>query len=75
MDWYAIVGRNVRRLRDAREWTQEELAHRSNIDVGYLGKIEGGKKNPSLKKLISLADGLEVDLSLFFDRHEVESRT
>ncbi len=51
MEWHAIVGDNIRRLREARDWTIEELAHLASIDVSYLGKIELGKKNPTLKKL------------------------
>lgn len=71
MEWYAIVGANIRRLRDARSWTLEELADRSKIDVGYLGKIERGLKNPTLKKLIFVSQGLEVELSVFFQRPRV----
>lgn len=68
MEWPVIVGDNIRRLRDARDWTIEELAHLAGIDVSYLGKIELGKKNPTLKKLAAVSRALEVDLGDFF-RH------
>jgi transcriptional regulator with XRE-family HTH domain len=44
----AIFGRNVRRCRQQKNWTQEELAFEAKIDLTYLGGIERGKRNPSL---------------------------
>src|SRR5689334_13887870 len=37
MEWYAIVGGNIRRHRGDRDWTIEELAYRAEMDEGYLG--------------------------------------
>lgn len=66
MEWYAIVGRNIRRHRSDRDWTIEELAYRAKMDEGYLGKVELGKRNPSLKKLINIAIALHVGLDELF---------
>jgi transcriptional regulator with XRE-family HTH domain len=73
MEWYAIVGGNIRRLRDARAWTIEELAHLASIDSSYLGKIELGKKNPTIKKLVAISTALDVDLGDFFQRTPADS--
>jgi transcriptional regulator with XRE-family HTH domain len=59
-DWRRIVGANVRRLRQARSLTQEELAFGSEIDVTYLRGIEAGRRNPSLMVLVGLAKSLSV---------------
>lgn len=68
MEWREIVGSNIRRLRDARAWSLEELAYRAAIDDGYLGKIERGQKNPTLKKLVAISTALEIEPALLFAR-------
>jgi transcriptional regulator with XRE-family HTH domain len=60
MDWEAVVGRNVRRLRRARKLTQEALAHAAEIDTRYVGGIERGQENPSVAVLGRLAEVLGV---------------
>lgn len=61
MDWGKIVGENVRRLRKERGLTQEQLAMEVGIDLTYLGGIERGRRNPSLKVLASLGAALSVE--------------
>lgn len=60
MDWKALVGANIRKLRVRRKLSQEHLAHDSEIDLTYLGGIERGKRNPSLLVLVRIADQLGV---------------
>ena len=62
MDWLRIVGANIRRLREERDLSQEELGFKAEMDFGYLGKIERGRRNPSLLKLVRIAEALDVDL-------------
>lgn len=61
------VGANVRRLRHARGWTQEECAHRC-LDLGpaLLRTIESGRSNLTAATLARLCDGLGVDAAEFF---------
>ncbi len=59
-DWPFIVGRNVRRIRQQRRMTQEELAFAAEIDLTYMGGIERGKRNPSLLVLTRIAAALQV---------------
>lgn len=61
-NWQAILGRNVRRLRQQREMTQEQLAFDAEIDLTYLGGIERGKRNPSLLVMAKIAKALAVSL-------------
>jgi transcriptional regulator with XRE-family HTH domain len=61
MDWRAIVGENVRRLRQERGLTQEQLSFEAQIDLTYVGGIERGRRNPSLMVMIRLAAALDVD--------------
>jgi transcriptional regulator with XRE-family HTH domain len=61
-DWKAIVGRNVRRFRQQKGLTQEQLAFDAEIDLTYVGGIERGKRNPSLMVMARIADALTVPL-------------
>jgi transcriptional regulator with XRE-family HTH domain len=61
-DWRTILGRNVRRLRQQRKLTQEQLAFEAEIDLTYMGGIERGKRNPSLLVMARIADALGVQL-------------
>lgn len=60
MDWRAIVGGNIRKLRKRRGLSQEELAADAEIDVTYLGGIERGRRNPSLLVITRIAERLDV---------------
>lgn len=59
-------GEKLRQLRLARGLSQEELAFRSGVHRTYLGGIERGKRNPSLKNLAAIAKALGVPLSQLF---------
>jgi transcriptional regulator with XRE-family HTH domain len=61
-DWRAILGRNVRRLRQQKGLTQEELAFEAEIDLTYMGGIERGKRNPSLLVMARISNALSVPL-------------
>jgi len=59
-------GKRVRELRLAKGLSQEELAFRSGVHRTYLGGIERGKRNPSLKNVAAVAKALGVTLSQLF---------
>ncbi len=61
-DWRIILGRNVRRARQQKGLTQEQLAFEAEIDLTYVGGIERGKRNPSLLVMARIADALAVSL-------------
>jgi transcriptional regulator with XRE-family HTH domain len=61
-DWQAIVAKNVRKLRQQRKLTQEQLAFAAAIDLTYLGGIERGRRNPSLMVMARIAEALDVSL-------------
>ncbi len=56
----AILATNVREKRRIKGLSQEELAETVGVDVRYLGGIERGQRNPSLKVICALADALDV---------------
>lgn len=61
MDVVRLLGENVRRLRKARNMTQESLALEADMERSYLSELEHGRRNPSVRALGRLADALEVE--------------
>jgi len=53
-------GLAVRQQREARGWSQEQLAAHSQLNRSYVGEIERGQVAPSLVTLHKLAQALEV---------------
>jgi len=67
MDVCKQVGANLRRLRQAKGWSQEELGFRSGVHRTYVSDLERGTRNPSLTLLWELAQALEVRLAELVD--------
>jgi transcriptional regulator with XRE-family HTH domain len=55
------VAINLRRLRHANGWTQEDLAHRVGLSARYLGQVERGQASMSVTVLGRLAAALGVE--------------
>lgn len=50
---------NLKRLRNARGYTQSELANLCGLTKTYIGNVEQGTVNISLANLEAIANGLE----------------
>jgi transcriptional regulator with XRE-family HTH domain len=61
MEWEAIVGANIRRLRKAKGLTQEQLAHEAGMAMRYVAGVERGEENPSLRFLVKIAEALGTE--------------
>jgi transcriptional regulator with XRE-family HTH domain len=63
-----VVGRNIRRLRQERGLSQEDLADEIGVHRTYMGGVERGERNLTLRSLERLAERLGVSpLSLLAD--------
>jgi transcriptional regulator with XRE-family HTH domain len=58
-----LLGKRVRELRVAKEWSQEEFAHVSGLHRTYIGQIERGEKNISFENLVKISSVLSVTAS------------
>lgn len=58
-----ILGSNVKAYRNAKGWSQEELAHLAGLTPAHLGHIERGEGNPTFFTLHSISSALQIDLS------------
>lgn len=54
------LARRVRRRRDARGWSRDELARRSGLSVRFLARVESGDGNISVRRLEAVARALET---------------
>jgi len=61
-----LLARNIRRLREAIGFTQEDAAHASGIAVRHYQKLEAGDLNVTLRTLTKVAKGLRCELSDLF---------
>jgi transcriptional regulator with XRE-family HTH domain len=60
-------GENVRRARQERGWTQEDLSGASGLAVVQVSRIERGKREIRLTTLVRLLDSLEVQPDRLLD--------
>src|SRR6185369_17469312 len=63
-----LVGENIRLLRKARGWSQEELGEHAALSYKFVGEIERGSVNPSLDSLQRIAKALTVEITELFLR-------
>ena len=63
-----IVATNLRKLRHAKNMSQEELADRAGINRNYVGMLEREQHSATVDMLEKLAEVLEADPVEFFRR-------
>jgi transcriptional regulator with XRE-family HTH domain len=61
MDMRKLVGRNVRRVRQEKGLTQEQLAEVSGFSQQYISGLEQGRRNPTVVTVYELATALGVN--------------
>jgi transcriptional regulator with XRE-family HTH domain len=62
-----IVARNLRRIRQERGLSQEELADRAGLNRNYIGMIEREENAPTIDAIEQLSAALNVDPVTFFE--------
>ena len=62
------VGREIRRLREARGWSQAKLAGDTGMGVSGISQIETGARNPSAVSLAKIAGALGVEVGDLFPK-------
>lgn len=54
------IGLNFRVERTKRTLSQEKFAELANVHTNYIGKVERGEQNLTVKKIVALANSLNV---------------
>jgi len=60
MDMRKLVGRNLKRIRERKGLTQEQLSEVSGFSQQYISGLERGGRNPTVVTLYELARALGV---------------
>ena len=59
-------GANLRRLRLAKGFTQEQLANELGVEISQISRIERGVINTSISTLYAISKTLKIDVSELF---------
>jgi len=60
------IGVKIREIREDKGYTQEELAHKANLNRAYIGYIERGERNASTETISKIAKALKVPVHKLF---------
>ena len=63
-------GKTIKSLRNSLELSQEDFADKCGFHRTYIGQIERGERNPSLKSIEVFAKTLKMSLSQLFAKCE-----
>lgn len=63
---YKQIGKNIKKYREMRNLTQQELAEKTNLGLNFIGKIEIAFSRPSLKTLCAIANVLDIKIENLF---------
>lgn len=56
------IGDNIRKYRNEKGWSQEDLALECDLHRTYIGAVERGEKNITILNLLKIKNVLEVHL-------------
>ena len=65
-----MLAANLRRLRERRQLTQQDLAERSGVPRPTLAHLESGEANPTLSVLVRVAEALGTSIEELIGRVE-----
>jgi transcriptional regulator with XRE-family HTH domain len=74
MDIRRQFGLELRRMREARGFTQEDLAFKARMNVTYVSDLERGINNPTLAIIASLCFALKVQPSALLREVKIGKR-
>jgi len=66
------IGKKIKRLRQEKFLTQDELAIRCELSKGFISQLERDLTSPSITTLIDILEGLGTNLRDFFNEDEDE---
>jgi transcriptional regulator with XRE-family HTH domain len=75
MDLREIFAANLRRLRNARGLSQDDLAYDAGMSRSYLSQLEKGEFYVSIKIIGKLADTLKAEPEEFLKRQSKRSHS
>jgi len=67
VDIHKRLGANLKRLRTAKGWSQEQFAFEAGIHRTYISDLERGARNPTISVVQRLADCLGVGVAALLE--------
>lgn len=68
-DILKIIGLNFRVERTKKSLTQEQFAELADVHPNYIGKVERGEQNLTVKKIVELSDSLNISVEKILILH------
>lgn len=62
-----LLGQNIKKYREQKGLSQNQLAELVGLSREHIGSVETGNDFLSLRKLFEIADGLEIPVKNFVD--------
>ena len=62
-----MLGIRIKKLRCEKNMTQEVLSEKVDVSIKYLGELEHGRGNPTLKQIKKLASALDLKIHELLD--------
>ncbi|MFP5041653.1 helix-turn-helix domain-containing protein [Parasediminibacterium sp. JCM 36343] len=66
-----LIGKNIKKVREAKGLSQKEVALTCKMDTGHYSRIENDKSDPALSSLAKIANALGVGVVDLFTADEV----
>lgn len=73
MDFRRVFAANVRRFRNDRGLTQEQLGEKAGISSTYVSKVERLVSSPTLDIIVKIAEALDISPAELFNELDIES--
>jgi len=70
---YKLIGKKIKKARNDKKLTQEELAEKLDLSVSYISQVESGKKKFNLKRIIEASEILEKPIEYFVEGYDVKN--
>jgi len=61
------IGIRIKELREAKGFSQKDIAYSADLDRSYIASIENGTRNVSSVNIEKIAKALQVSVKTFFD--------
>jgi transcriptional regulator with XRE-family HTH domain len=68
------VAYRIRKLRESKDYSQQNMADELNISLSAYSKIERAATDPSVSRITAIAKILEVDVTYFFQEQTIVTK-
>lgn len=68
------IGYRIRKLREQRDYTQENMAYELGLSTSAYSKIETGRTDPSVGRITQIAKILGEDPGYFFQEKQISNK-